>query len=67
MRRDKAWWARLTEDERREVVRSEAGWALFDCPTCSAQGYVLCDSCKTNLKALLAKANGGQDAERTKP
>lgn len=71
MRRTRAWWSRLTADERRELRelerdRKDTRWRLMatyggPCYHCRAHvDYVrdLCDECSGRLHVLIAKANG---------
>jgi len=73
MRRDKAWWARLTKDERSRLVWLEccnsrysfghSGFLpddCYECPSCSQPSSAggLCTYCATELDHLVAKGNG---------
>jgi len=74
MKRDKAWWARLTKPERNRLVYLErcanksysysyGGYLPDDCaecPSCSnpSLGGGLCISCSLELDKLLMKAEG---------
>jgi len=72
MLRTKAWWARLTKEERSELVRLERGdrWyfgrsvvlpdGCSECGNCSALHVSggLCHICRFRLRELLAKAKG---------
>ncbi len=70
MKRDKTWWARLTGEERSELVYLErsdklgghSGYLPDDCAECGAcsmphMGSGLCPLCHKQLNALIAKAN----------
>jgi len=73
MRRDKAWWARLTKEERAELVYLErcyteggSGGSAYlpegysDCCVCSTPTEFggYCKACYERWKALVAKGNG---------
>jgi len=71
MKRDKAWWGRLTSEERSDLVylerseyRSGSSWNLpDDCSECGACGtphlsHGLCPRCSDRLRALIVKAGG---------
>ena len=73
MRRDKAWWARLTKDERASLVYLEYSNAhcygghsaylpddCYECPGCGQAGVGsgFCNQCDDELLRLIAKGNG---------
>ena len=71
MRRTKEWWARLTKEERSEIVYIErqqyksyrgGGYLPDDCGECSVCGEVmfgtgLCTYCGHRYEELLSKAD----------
>jgi len=78
MRRDKAWWARLTKGERSRLVYLEyvnarcwgrhGGWLpddCYECPSCSqpALSGGLCNQCDAELLRLIARGNGEKPEE----
>jgi hypothetical protein len=71
MRRDKAWWARLTPEERKELAHIERAPGRFQgaryayggyaiCCACGTaiRGWGLCQTCSDRAMALRAKAAG---------
>ena len=69
MKRDKAWWGRLTEDERWSLWHYEhdsagVGCAYLpeDCYECSGCGNPsmsgMCKQCSDDFQRILDKANG---------
>ena len=71
MRRNKTWWAALTTEERRELVKLEGAWLVtrfFQCRICGIRTWYavgsLCGKHKTRRQELIAKAEAGvQDAK----
>ena len=75
-RRTREWWARLTKEERSELVWLEratgncyggGGYLPDDCSECGACGSPmlgsgLCPHCGNRLDALLKKANDNGDS-----
>lgn len=72
MKRTKAWWARLTHDERVELVYLErndrscrSSYLPDDCSECQACGQPqlggggMCTSCHNRKLELIRKANSG--------
>lgn len=77
MKRTKQWWARLTQQERSELVFLErstsyhSAYILDDCSECGncgtsclGLGYGLCPLCNQRLQRLLIKANGNYSEMR---
>lgn len=72
MRRTKEWWARLTAQERKELVWMEkynntygrmGGYYPDDCSECTACGNAMlgsgmCPWCRNRCQELVDKANG---------
>jgi hypothetical protein len=63
MKRTKEWWARLSKQERSELVyleRAKSHRSSNECPNCGTPyfGYGLCLICHTRLFNLIQKASG---------
>jgi len=74
MRRDKAWWGRLTKEERAHLVYLErnhehtgyggGGYLPDDCSECAACGTPIfgsgswCNNCYEDWKSYIKKAEG---------
>jgi len=81
MKRDAVWWARLTKDERSQLIVLERAehrggssvWLPDDCSECGScgnptLGIGLCSNCSGVYYKLLSKANGLQvEAAKRRP